>query len=177
MSGMGRTGGGVLNYVLCYLWMLGQQCLQILKWWQQLHSLSMRDQHWTWQWQRETMEEASPHQPDSFGRGPPWRWCPSAQPSWSIGPLVPEPFWIASPHSSWSTIPVWGPAPIWTLAWVASCNCLKTRLKPSASSACTLASLLELEEMIGEWQWQKVGQMVFLFWALPQWLHKEWVNV
>ena len=100
-------------------WMLGQWWSQVLEWWWQwvLHSLSMWNQHWTWQWQRETMEEASPNWPDSSERVHPWRWCPSSQPFWSIGPLVSEPSWIAGPHNSWSTLPVWGPASIQADPW------------------------------------------------------------
>ena len=99
--------------------MLWQQWPQVLKWWWQwvLHSLSMRDQHWMWQQQRETMEEASLHQPDSFDTGPPWRWCPSSKPFWFIGPLVPGPSWITSPHNSWSALPVWGPGHIQAGPW------------------------------------------------------------
>ena len=49
---------------------------------------------------RETREEASPNQLDSFGRGPPWLWCPFAQQSWPTGPL-----------DSWPTLPFQGAAP------------------------------------------------------------------
>ena len=70
----------------------------------------------------------------------------------------------ASPHSSWA------------LVWVSSCNCLKARLKLSASLVCRLASLLELEKTMRTDDSGKGGQMMLLFWALPQCLHEDGVN-
>ena len=63
----------------------------------------------------------------------------------------------------------------WALAWLTSCNFQKVRMKQSSSLVCMLGSLLEWEEMMGT-DSGKAGQMMLLFWALPQCHHDDWVN-
>ena len=60
-------------YILVCLQMLVQWGPWVLKcWWEWVpHSMSMQDQQCTWQWWRESMEEALPNWPDSSERGPP----------------------------------------------------------------------------------------------------------
>ena len=166
-------------------WILGQWCPQILEWfhplghpplvpwwWWVLHSLIMWDQHLNWQWWTETKEEASPNRPNSSEKGPPWRWHLPAQPSWPIGPLVSEPSWtIAGSTCFWAILVCWSswflvssyslrtsPLSSLALAWVTGCNCLKARLKQSASfSLCAHVSIgVRVDDR--DWQWHRLDK-------------------
>ena len=100
--------------------------------------------------------------------------CSAILVHWS---LDTEPSSNAGPDTSWPTLAVWGPASIQAELWLGW-------LLVIASGYDWNQALLQFACSHLYWngrRWQgltvaKGGQMILLFWALPQYLHEDWLN-